>query len=351
LDYIKKNPPDLVLLDIMMPGISGYEVCQHIQQDPNLKFTKVILVSGKAMIEERLKGYDCGADDYMTKPFITEELLAKTKVFLRLTKIEKELSEMNRSLDLKVEEKVLQLMEAEAKLMNSTKMSALGEMAGGIAHEINTPLATIMLLSEQQQRMLADDKNIPPKALKAFVTITSAASHISRIVQGLRFFSRESSSDPFIKSELSKIIEDTVILCSERFKSRDIQLTIDSLPCEFFCRPVQIAQVLLNLLNNSFHAVENQKEKIIKISSTVTNHHLEVSVSDSGEAIPSAIREKMFMPFFTTKDIGKGTGLGLSISKGIIENHKGILSLDDSSTMTCFKFQIPLNPETIKVGI
>lgn len=348
LECLKNNPADLVLLDIMMPGLNGYEVCAKIRADPALQYTKVILVSGKAMVDERLKGYEMGANDYMTKPFIAEELLAKAKVFLQLTKIESELSEMNKSLDLKVQEKAQLLIEAEMKLMNSAKMSALGEMAGGVAHEINTPLATILLIADQQLERTPEDLMDFESTQGAFNTVVKAAQHISKIVQGLRFFSRDSSVDPFVNTDLAKVVDDTILLCAERFKTHGLQLEVEKSSVLVSCRPVQIAQVLLNLLNNSFHAVQTQPEKWIRVSVKDKNETVEISVTDSGSGISPEARSKIFQPFFTTKGVGEGTGLGLSISKGIVESHKGTLTLEEKSPHTCFLLRIPKNQQRMQ---
>jgi C4-dicarboxylate-specific signal transduction histidine kinase len=348
LECLKNNPADLVLLDIMMPGLNGYEVCAKIRADPALQYTKVILVSGKAMVDERLKGYEMGANDYMTKPFIAEELLAKAKVFLQLTKIESELSEMNKSLDLKVQEKAQLLIEAEMKLMNSAKMSALGEMAGGVAHEINTPLATILLIADQQMERPPEDLMDFESTQGAFKTVAKAAQHISKIVQGLRFFSRDSSVDPFINTDVAKVVDDTVLLCAERFKTHGLRLEVEKTSVFVSCRPVQIAQVLLNLLNNSFHAVQTQSDKWIRVSVKDNNGSVEISVTDSGSGIAPEVRSKIFQPFFTTKDVGEGTGLGLSISKGIVESHKGTLTLEEKSPHTCFLLRIPKTQQRIQ---
>ncbi len=352
LQCLEKDPPDLVLLDIMMPGMSGYEVCAHVRNNPDLRFTKVILVSGKAMIDERLKGYEAGADDYMTKPFVPEELMAKSKVFLRLAHIEKELDQMNHSLDAKVQEKARLLMAAEMKLVNSAKMSALGEMAGGVAHEINTPLATILLLSDQQTEVLAEKENaISKESLENyFSVIATAAKHIAKIVQGLRFFSRDSSADPFAKADLAKIVEDTILLCAERFKTHSVRLDVQSLQLSISCRSVEIAQVLLNLLNNSFQAIEKLPDKWVQILVQEDREFVEISVTDSGSGIPPVTREKIFQPFYTTKDVGQGTGLGLSISKGIIENHNGTLKLDETSANTRFVIRIPKEQNALQVA-
>jgi C4-dicarboxylate-specific signal transduction histidine kinase len=335
--------PDLVLLDIMMPGVDGYQVCQKIRANPKLSFVKVILVSGKAMIDERLKGYVAGADDYMTKPFVPEELLAKAKVFLRLTKTEKELADLNENLDRKVQEKTKQLIDTEGKLITAAKMAALGEMAGGIAHEINTPLGTIALVADQLSEMVLENTD-PQLLAKQLEIILKTVKKISIIIQGLRTFSRDGSKDTLETAPLKEIIENTLSLCAEKFKHASIKVQLDPIPDDMTiqCRPVQISQVLINLLNNSHDAILSREQKWIKISVERKNDSVQISVTDSGEGISEKVRNKIFQPFFTTKDIGKGTGLGLSISKGIVESHNGQLSIDADCKNT--RFVLSLRP-------
>ena len=335
--------PDLLLLDIMMPGIDGYEACRKIKGNPKFNLTKVILVSGKAMIEERLKGYDCGADDYMTKPFVAEELLAKSKVFLRLTQAEKQFLELNHSLDEKVKERTKQLVDAEAKLVNSEKMKALGEMAGGIAREINTPLGTITLLTEQLQDLVNGEPLDKKSAADALQLIDNTVKRISTIVQGLRTFSRDGSQDRPDVIQVAQIIESTLVLCKEKLKMNDIQIKLEAISNELsvLCRPVQISQVLVNLINNAFDAIVKQEDKWIQIAAKKEGDMVEISVTDSGNGIPENVQKKLFQPFFTTKEIGKGTGLGLSISKGIVEAHNGTLDIDNNCKNTRFLLRIP----------
>jgi C4-dicarboxylate-specific signal transduction histidine kinase len=346
LSLLSTYEADLVLLDIMMPGIDGYEVCKRIKGDPKLALTKVILVSGKAMTDERLKGYESGSDDYMTKPFVLEELLAKVKVFLRLTNTERQLNELNHSLDEKVRERTQQLLDAEAKLVSAAKMSALGEMAGSIAHEINTPLGTISIVAGQVEELLATDPVDFKVIAEMLGIVVGTVKQISEIIQGLRTFSRDGNSDQFVSVPLKQIIEDTLILCRERMKNENISFHVDPISddLEIYCRSVQISQVLLNLINNGCDAVLSLEDRWIRVLVERELDGVKISVIDSGPGIHENVLPKLFQPFFTTKAIGKGTGIGLSISKGIIDNHDGTISVDTNNKNTSFIIKLPLTP-------
>jgi C4-dicarboxylate-specific signal transduction histidine kinase len=345
LTVAAKEIPDLILLDIMMPGIDGYEVCARVRAMPDLAHTKIILVSGKAMLEERIKGYEMGADDYITKPFIPEELAAKVQVFMRLNQAEKALSQLNATLEAQVKERTAQLLEAEAKLISSAKMSALGEMAGGIAHEINTPLAAIGLMAGQICEIVDEDSKDLSAIKKMGTQIEDTVGRIGKIIYGLLAFSRGSRQERLEKRGLKSIVDDTLNMCAEKFKKHGIDLRVDPIPEKLTieCQSTQISQVILNLLNNAFDAVQTQKDdnRWIQIKFSDGPHNLEISVINSGEIIPPEVREKLFQPFFTTKEVGKGTGIGLSLSKGLMEANRGILKFNERSQNTCFTLQFP----------
>ena len=173
--------------------------------------------------------------------------------------------------------------------------------------------------------------------------ITQTTNRISKIISGLHSFSRNAVKDPMTKKSLNKIIDETLVLCTEKFKYNGVDLQITADPdCIVNCRPAQLSQVILNLLNNSFDAVVNDMEKWVKIELLdKKDDGFLVIISDSGKGIPKAIAEKIMQPFFTTKEVGKGTGLGLSISKGIIEDHGGVLSIDAQSANTKFVIKLP----------
>jgi signal transduction histidine kinase len=226
-----------------------------------------------------------------------------------------------------------------AQFTQASKLMALGEMAGGIAHEINTPLTVMSILaSELGKRVEAEafDK----AALRLMTSRMSSTTHkISKIVSGLRAFAREGSGDPLQTSNLSQIIDDTLSLCTEKFRADGIDLRVE-LPSHedlrILCRPVEISQVLLNLLLNAKDAVSGVNERWVTISARRLASRIEVSVTDSGQGISSDLRDKIFLPFFTTKELKGGTGLGLSISKGIAEAHSGTLTVDPDSAHTRF---------------
>lgn len=343
LKMMPEFAPDMVLLDIMMPGMDGYEVCKQLKANPAFELTKVILISGKAMAEERLKGYEVGANDYVTKPYVPEELVAKVRVFLDLNRVQKRLLKLNASLEDDVRSRTQQLLESEARLIESAKLSALGEMAAGIAHEINNPLAIIALKSSQLRELVAEEPLDKQELILMSQAIEQTTSRISKIISGLRLLSRDATHDALQTVPLKKIVDGTLALCSERFKLHGIETRVseikDSLTLS--CRESQIGQVLLNLFNNAFDAIKTLDQKWIQLEIGERGDQLEIVMTDSGPGIPESTRARLFQPFFTTKEIGKGTGLGLSISRGIAQSHGGDLQLDATCKNTQFTLSLP----------
>ena len=238
----------------------------------------------------------------------------------------------------------------EATIVNSAKMSSLGEMAGGVAHEINNPLAIIHGLAERLTRNL-DKGNFEKEQFQQSVEkIKKTSLRIAKIVKGLKDFSRAGDQDPMQEIVLSQLFEDTLEFCRERFRHHNVDL-IESAPSQLriMGRSSQLSQIILNLLNNAFDAVVNLPEKWIRIelSEQVVNENnlskamVCIRIVDAGSGIPPEVVRRIMEPFYTTKEVGKGTGLGLSIARGLAESHGGQLLYSPTSTNTAFALVLP----------
>lgn len=229
------------------------------------------------------------------------------------------------------------------KALHQAKMASLGQMASGIAHEINNPLSILNGRLVKAEKYLRES---PPNIESATSTVRSIEQivfRIAKIVRGLRQFSREASKDPFELKSLREIIEETLDLCAQRFQNHGISVQTSELDQDVIieCQTVQISQVILNLLNNSFDAVMELSEKWIRIEVQDFEESVIIRVTDSGKGIGPDLRDRIMDPFFTTKEVGKGTGLGLSLSRGIIEYHQGQLFLDVEAENTSFVIRLP----------
>ncbi len=230
-----------------------------------------------------------------------------------------------------------------AKATHSAKFAILGEMAGGIAHEINTPLGTIQLLSSMLKELNGGEALDKVKIDMVADRIDATVGRISKIIRGLKTFARQSEGDPFVPATIASIVEEAMDLMGEKLKFQNIEMRIDSIPNELMieCRATQITQIIMNLCSNSVDALSDQKEKWIEIKARERDDFVDIVITDSGRGIPAAVREKIMQPFFTTKELGKGTGLGLSISKGIADQHHGQLYLDEGNKNTSFVLSLP----------
>lgn len=231
----------------------------------------------------------------------------------------------------------------EIQFVQSSKLSTLGEMSAGIAHEINNPLAIISGKVQQMINIIEEPEFKRDLLLKYAQNIEKSSHRISKIVNGLLTYSRDGSKDNFVKISLAEIVSETIEFCQTRFKNHSVELRIKEISQDFNleCRGTQISQVILNLLNNAHDAILNLKEKWVEISVIDSGNTYEIRIRDSGSGIPKSVRDKIMQPFFTTKEVGKGTGLGLSISQGIVKEHGGKLFIDDKDDHTCFVIELP----------
>lgn len=232
----------------------------------------------------------------------------------------------------------------EARLINSSKLSSLGEMAGGIAHEINNPLTIISgLATLLKTQVLSGQLQDPNRLVGELDQIDATAHRIAKIIRGLRVFAREVDEDPLEPASFEQIVTETLDLCQTKFRHHGIQVDLKTeMSTRILCRSAQISQILMNLLSNAFDATELHEERWIRITLTSNQQYGILRVYNSGPRIPSQVAEKMMQPFFTTKDVGKGTGLGLSISKVLATGNHAEFNYLSQAEHTCFELKVPL---------
>ncbi len=237
-----------------------------------------------------------------------------------------------------------ELAKQKIKMAGQYKMKALGEMAAGIAHEINNPLTIVYGHTSTLKKIASSVEIDRTKLIETSEAMAVMCRRIVDTISGLRTFSRDGSQDRLEFCSMTRLVDETVSFCSGKIQSLGIGISFGTIPadCNLFCRPSQISQVLLNLLNNAKDAAMTAKEKWIKIEFVKSDLQIGLAVIDSGSGVPEEIGEKLFQPFFTTKKVGEGTGLGLSVSKGIVDAHNGQIYLDRSSAFTKFVFTVPV---------
>ncbi|MEG4293899.1 response regulator [Microcoleus sp. C2C3] len=372
LERVKYALPDLILLDVMMPEMDGFETCRRLQANPETTHIPVIFMTALSDTANKVEGFQLGAVDYITKPFQQEEVLARVKLHLKLHVLAEKLEEKNLLLEQKVVEvsKAYEdLQQMQIKLIQSEKMSGLGQLAAGIAHEINNPINFIAgNLDYAQQyahnllkiiQLYQEDYVKPTPRIQAAIdeielefleedfikilnSINLGTQRIQEIVKSMRIFSRVDEAE--VKTvNIHEGIDSTLTLLHHRLKAKpdhpEIELIKEygQLP-QVECHAGQLNQVFMNIISNAIDALDesNQQRSFAEIqqhpnriqisTKVIDDNWVAIHISDNGRGVCKTVGQKLFDPFFTTKPIGKGTGLGLSISYQIIvEKHGGRL--------------------------
>ncbi|MEG3923980.1 MULTISPECIES: response regulator [unclassified Microcoleus] len=376
LKAARSTPPDLILLDITMPQMNGYEVCQHLKADGRTSGIPVIFLSALDRVLDKVKAFAVGGVDYITKPFHLEEVLARVENQLTIQRLQKKLHEQNARLqesEAKEREKaqelelaLQQLQNAQAQLIQSEKMSSLGNVVAGVAHEINNPisfikgnLSPVREYTEDLLRLVqlyAEDFPNPTAAIqeqleaidftflrndlpKLIASMSIGADRIGEIVQSLRNFSRLDESD--LKAvDIHEGLESTLMILQHRLKAEADQTIIkvvkeyEALPT-IECFAGRMNQVFMNVLTNAIDALQSPKRwgndvddsrsipTITICTKLLSDFQVGIYITDNGPGITEDIQQRIFEPFFTTKEVGKGKGLGLSISYAIVVGEHG----------------------------
>lgn len=338
---------DLVLLDLIMPGMTGHEVLREIGADTALAKLPVIVLSASSDTKDHLRALKEGADEYLSKPLVPDIARARIRAVLEITRHRNDLESL-------AQQRAMQLAHAD-------RLLSLGTLAAGMAHEINNPLTWIsgnlQTIEKAGERLVEELGSIPgwtpsPRLgaildeLPSILTdMRGGVQRVAHIVSGLKSFSR-SGGGLWKVVDLSETLRTAMLLTEHQLKKHSLQIVEPSEPVMVLADPQQIEQILVNLIANAADALEQSslsrsEEGVVAISIWKESRRARLSVSDNGSGVPEAIRARIGMPFFTTKPPGKGTGLGLSISQSIASAHGGELRLADSERGAVFVLDLP----------
>ena len=366
--------PDLILLDVMMPEIDGFETCLRLKQNLLTQHIPVIFMTALIDTDSKVKGLNLGAVDYITKPFHQEELLVRVRLHLKMQSLTKELELQNHLLHQENQERTLaqaslkqaleDLQQTQTKLVQSEKMSSLGQLVAGVLHEINNPvnfiygnlshtsayiddIVTILQLyqkyypdpvSEIQAYREDTDLDFIQKDLQQIInSMKLGTKRIHDLLLNLRNFSRLDEAQ-LKRVDIHEGLENTLTLLKHRWQTEEQNSTITvvkeygNVP-PFYCYPGELNQVFMNIINNALDALQEavSQSKItdfpkIWLISELKDERVKIRIKDNGLGMSPQVHSKIFDPFFTTKPVGKGQGLGLSISyQVVVEQHGGNL--------------------------
>jgi two-component system NtrC family sensor kinase len=281
-----------------------------------------------------------------TKDEIGQLSSAFSRMTLDLRKLDEKLLEWGKTLEQKVEQRTEELRKTQNQLLQSEKMSSLGKLAAGVAHEINSPLTGILTYSSLLSKAKKEDD--PEK--EDLEVIVNETNRCKRIVKGLLDFARQTEPQKAL-SDLNEVIDKSVNLISHQAAMQNVKIEKKIKPNlpKMMIDTGQIQQVFINILLNAIEAMP--RGGTLTVSSETKDEMATIQFTDTGIGIPEENLPKIFDPFFTTKKIGKGTGLGLSVSYGIIERHQGKLEVKSQvGKGTTFTVRLPIIEKTSEIG-
>jgi two-component system NtrC family sensor kinase len=347
LELFAQLEPDLVILDWMLPDMPGDQLCRVIKERSQATFVPVLMLTARSTLADRIAGLDAGADDYVTKPFHNDELLARARALLRIRAAEVARAEAMETLAQRhseLQHAYEQLRSTQAQLVQTSKLAALGELVAGVAHELNNPLA-IVLGNAELLAHLDDEED-----RRSVQQIIEATQRGRRVLQSLVTFARHDKVEADWHNPRD-LVERVLDLKRSRFETGEIDLEVrydPALPMIWADAP-QIQQMLLNLLINAEQALDGRANPKIAIHvyccdppigapgvlpdlnpparPAAGGQNVVFDIADNGPGLDGQVLDRLFEPFVTTRPVGQGTGMGLAISYAIISQHGGTMQV------------------------
>jgi two-component system, NtrC family, sensor kinase len=342
LRHLLRREFAVVLLDVQMPEMDGYEVAHHARRNPSTRDVPIIFLTAANNSEGMvLRGYGSGAVDFLFKPLNASILRSKVRVFLELhaahQKVEVAKTALERS-NAELKAAYTDLQTTHAQLVQSAKMASLGELVAGVAHEINNPLAFVLSHLDTARRKLSQlEPELPgplsdsarekwQRANERLNEIGPGLDRIRELVIKLRTFSRLDEGERK-RVSVRECVESVLTILGHRLRGKITIETDFGSPDQVDCYASLLNQAIMNLVSNSIDAMPGGG--VLRISTGSQGPLYSIVVTDSGPGIPAALRERVLEPFFTTKPVGQGTGLGLSITYSIVRKHQGTIELSE----------------------
>lgn len=356
LEMVAENRPDMILLDIMMPELSGYEVCKKLREQYSVEELPIIFLTARNRVDDMLEAFSVGANDFLAKPVSRQELLARVRTHLQLL-------EINRHLEQKIQE-------GTKALITSQKIAGVGTLAKGLAHEINNPNNLVdggaqvledMLeeLKEEQGRgallpECQEWENVFSDLFAQVRMVRDGSRRISQVVAQMRQYTTASTSKKQ-KVNITDTLANMVPLVQAQYK--DVTFSFDETHAHYYdCVPGELGQTFLNLLINSCEAIEACQKKqadapegVVSLRVYHTPKLLYCTVSDNGCGMDEEMQSRVFEPFFTTKRGGTTAGLGLYTAWEVVSNLKGHIDIESTPGQgTCVRIALPIGPPSEK---
>lgn len=338
LAEINAKLPDLILLDIVMPDMDGYEVCERLKSDPKTAPIPIIFISGNYELEDKIKAFEIGGIDYITKPFYNEEVLARVDTHIQL-------SDYKHHLEKRVDEEVKKNIQVNNLMMHQSRLAQMGEMISMITHQWRQPLSAISATSMNMKIQMQLGENTEEASTKKLEKIENLVEYLSQTIEDFRGFFRMDKEKE--TKNIVHVVEKSLSIISSSLKNNNIEVVLDGSNESIITTYInELMQVILIILKNAEDAlIEREIEKPkISISWKEENGFYVISFHDNAGGIDEETLPNIFNPYFSTKAHENGTGLGLYMATVIIDEHcKGEVDVQNEDDGVTFTIKLPLS--------